>query len=559
MSLLNLTIRSKLALGLGLTLAGFVSLGAFALLALHESKVGGRQYDRVVLGRDLLADLHPPRLLIMEAYVRVRQLEDQTDPAAIGEGIASLNKCVEALGNRHDYWSEQVPEGHLRELLVNESGRLAQEFMQICRERFIPLMQRGRTEEARAVVQTDLDRLYREHSAAADRLLSLATGFSNEQAAGAFGTVAARSRMLWLLGFAAASVVGGTWWLIGRGIFGSLMALETVTQAQGDLTRRIELDSADELGCLASWLNGLVQSLHDLVTQAVVSSRQVAEVTERIDSVGAAMSGASGEHSQRTKHAIAAMDRISARLNEMSRQAADSVSTASGTRDSSHDGAAMLRQAADGIQEMAREIADSSVAIGSFEQRGMHIGAMIDTIRDIADQANLLALNAAIEAARAGEHGRGFAVVADEVRRLAERTTGTIREVSRAIKSIQTDATSAAVRMNSCSEAVNTGVDLVQRAAHSLERIAAGSDALNRLAQSIVTATDEQAAASEEVRRCIAGMIEASRQAAEQAEMVSGVSGTLGRSTSALLNLAAKYRVDRSAADPIVALSRRGR
>jgi methyl-accepting chemotaxis protein len=144
-------------------------------------------------------------------------------------------------------------------------------------------------------------------------------------------------------------------------------------------------------------------------------------------------------------------------------------------------------------------VANSSKRVGELGAKSEQIGAIVETIDDIAEQTNLLALNAAIEAARAGEQGKGFAVVADEVRKLAERSSRATKEIATLIAEVR-EVTDAAVRaMQSGSEEVQAGSALARKSGEALSEIAYSVDATTSAVSRIIGAVDAMSSASGQV------------------------------------------------------------
>ena len=197
-------------------------------------------------------------------------------------------------------------------------------------------------------------------------------------------------------------------------------------------------------------------------------------------------------------------------------------------------GAAAVDETAGGMKRIKSAVEVTAVKVTELGARSSQIGAIVETIDDIAEQTNLLALNAAIEAARAGEQGKGFAVVADEVRKLAERSSHATKEIADLIAQVQIGTEAAVKAMRVGAEEVETGSELAEQAAGALQEIRDAAAARNVVLEDLMSAVVEIRTRSADVVRATDSISEIAAETNAAAARMGSAADTVGQSVESI-------------------------
>jgi methyl-accepting chemotaxis protein len=274
--------------------------------------------------------------------------------------------------------------------------------------------------------------------------------------------------------------------------------------AAGDLTQTIPSASNDEIGDLIRSLNGMVEKLRQVVSEALTAAQNVSAGSQELSASAEQLSQGATEQASSAEEASSSMEEMASNVKQNADNANQTEKIAA---------------------QSAKDAEASGAAVGRAVDAMQTIAEKITIVQEIARQTDLLALNAAVEAARAGEHGKGFAVVASEVRKLAERSQAAAAEIG----TLSTET-----------------VKVAQEAGEMLGKLVPDIKKTAELVQEITAACREQDVGSSQINQAIQQLDKVGQQNASASEQVSSTSEELASQAEQLQSTIAFFRIEDS-------------
>lgn len=300
---------------------------------------------------------------------------------------------------------------------------------------------------------------------------------------------------------------------------------QDIAEGEGDLTKRIEIKSRDEIAELAHWFNLFLAKLQKIISTIAHNTSAVDSESNNLSTIADNLAGNARQTSELSTSVASSAEEMSVNMNNVAAAMEESTTNTS-----------MVASAAEEMTATISEIAQNAEKAHSISEKAVHqaektsvrmaeLGASADaiskvteTITEISEQTNLLALNATIEAARAGEAGKGFAVVANEIKELAKQTAMATLDIKKQIEDVQRTTTTTVGEIREISSVINS---------------------VNEIVANISSAVAEQSAATAEIatniNQAAAGLTEVN----ENVSQVTVVAGSITKDI-AIVNTAAE-------------------
>ena len=516
----SLKMKSKFGILAGSAILGFICYSLFSFSVMHKIAVNGPLYNEIVMNKDLVADILPPPEYLVESYLITKQIQTEKNESRIQGFINRIASLEKDYHDRHEYWMSNLPPGTMHDDFLTGSYNPGLKFFSVVHEAFLPAIQK-KDEPAIESAAAKLDSLYEQHRAQIDKVVLAATHQSKKiekktadlQSKVNGGIIAFTIFLIAVIGFLSYS--------IGAAILKPMKAMaaffKDLSEGEGDLRKRIESNTKDEVGELATWFNTFMGKLQALIRDITGNAQSLNDASTNLSAIAGQMAANAENMTSRSNTVAAAAEEMSANMSSVaaaSEQASTNVNmVATATEEMSATVQEIARNSEKGRTITASAVSQAGSTSNKVNELGnaaKEISKVTEVITEISEQTNLLALNATIEAARAGDAGKGFAVVANEIKELARQTAQATQEIKTRIDGIQ----------NSTAETVS-----------QIEQITTVINEVNEIVSTIATAVEEQAATSHEiagnVNQASQGIQEVNQNVGQSSGVADSISGDM--------------------------------
>jgi methyl-accepting chemotaxis protein len=456
----NWKISHKLLSALIIVVLGFVVFGIYVFSTLNTIKVNGPIYKKIVQGKDLVADILPPPDYIIESYLTAFEIRENINNEQEVKRLSGylFGKLKEEYVARHKYWVQDkiylIDDKELRNLMIEKSSVPAFEFYDVCENEFIPAILKKNKVSADQILNGKLKDFYSEHRKHIDEIVQRCNSKNAEIEKFSYRLIKERT--------AVSVVIGIVSILLGIGIFIFIImqvkvslsklnaSIKDIAQGEGDLTKRIQVESVDEIGDVSNSFNVFINKLQEIIKSIQTNSETVAKSSTDLSTATTQISDNTEEISCQTQTVASASEEATTNITAISSTAEQMASSISSIASAIEEMSSSLNEINKNCQKELVIVNDadahavrSKEMMNELKESSQSIGEVVEVIKQISDQTNLLALNATIEAARAGEAGRGFAVVANEIKELSGKTTFATKQISQQIENMQQNTIAA--------------------------------------------------------------------------------------------------------------------
>lgn len=420
MILQHLKVRSKLILMMVIVALGLIISGFVSYLLIQKIRIGGTYYNELLQSKDLVADILPPPIFIIESYLLAFQEASEKNPIERDHLIQKSKSLQKQYYEVHAKWVDLLPDNYLKELITKKSNEFVIDFFSIWEHQFVPALMDGNLDEANKILMGPLTQKFNSHQEVIDEVVGLASESYQKLTAESKEYYASTRVTAW-----------GSWGL-------TLI--------------------------LSAWLTWII--LDSLIKRLQSITSGLESISTQINATANKQTLSTDQQSTSIRKTTATLDGLNDSFKTTQALAKESINRASHAFQMSKEGNIQLKQMVEQLskhREKVSQILDQILRLGQLTRQIHNIASLTS---NLTNQTNILALNAAVQAAHVKQYGEGFSVIAGEIRKLGDESKKFLNHIDTLSESIE-QATDETIRI--VEEGNQTVQELIQLA-HSTTR-----------------------------------------------------------------------------------------